>query len=95
MSQLYVYLYPFSVEPPSHAPPIPPLEVVRHQLAEPPVLYGSLPLAIHSTREDMHVNAPLPSHPTLARPHCVPRFVLYVCLSDIPTLEIGSAVSFF
>lgn len=74
---------------------MPPLEVARHQLAEPTVLSSSFPLGIHSTGEDIPVSAPLPIRPTLSCPYCVHKFVLYVCLSGIPTLEIGSAVSFF
>ena len=56
---------------------MPPLEAVRRQLAEPPVLYSSFPLALHSTQEDIHVSAPLPVHPTLSCPHCVHKPVLY------------------
>lgn len=70
------------------------LEVARHQLAEPTVLSSSFLLGIHSTREAIPVSAPLPPAPPSC-PYCVHKFVLYVCLSGIPTLEIGSAVSFF
>ena len=73
---MYTYI-PSPLSLPHTHPPRPPLEAVRHQLAEPPVLYNSFLLAIHSTREDIHVSAPLPVHPTLSRPHCVHKPVLY------------------
>ena len=40
------------------------------------------------------VNAVLSIRPTLSFPHCVHRFVLYICVS-VPSLQIASSVLFF
>ena len=39
VNQLYVYIYPLSLGPPSHFAPIPPLEVITEHWAELPELY--------------------------------------------------------
>ena len=50
VNQLYVYIYPFPLGPPSqHPSPIPPIWVIREHQAEPLVLYSSFTLAIYFT----------------------------------------------
>ena len=44
VNQLYVYLYPLPLGPPSH-PSIPPIQFITEHRAELPVLYSRFPLA--------------------------------------------------
>ena len=47
-NQLYVYIYPLLLEPPSHAPtPILSIQVIIQHQAEPPALYSRFPLVIY------------------------------------------------
>lgn len=53
--QLYVYIYPFPFRPPSHPPPIPPLEVITAQGAELPVLCSRFPPAVCFTHGGVYM----------------------------------------
>ena len=55
MNQLYVDLYPLCLEPPSHFPLIPHLEVITEHQAELPVLYSRFPLAIYFTHSSVYM----------------------------------------
>ena len=94
VNQLYVYLYPLPLGPPSHPHPIPPIQVVTGHRTKLPAFYSTFPLAIYFTQQCIHVDPNLPIRPTLPFPHCVHMSVLYVCIS-IPALQIGSSVPFF
>ena len=57
VNQLYVYLYPFALGPPSHHPsPIPPIWVIREHQAELLVLYSSFTLTIYFTHSSVYMS---------------------------------------
>ena len=66
-NQLYVYIYPFPLGPPSH-PSIPPIQVTTEHRAELPVLYNMFPLAIYFTHDSVFMSIPIsqfiPSSPS-------------------------------
>lgn len=64
---------------------IPPLCVITDNRAEFPVPYSGFPLAIYFIHGSIYVDANLSIFPTLSFPHCVHKFVLYVCIS-VPAL---------
>ena len=55
LNQLWVYIYPLPLEPPSHPPSISPLRVITEHQAELPVLYSSFPLAICFTHDSVYM----------------------------------------
>ena len=90
MSQLYVYVYPLPLDPPSHPVIAIPLQVITECQAEIPVLCSSLPLASSFTLLCIYVRAALPIRPTLPfppHPH-VHQSTFYICISA-PALQIG------
>ena len=96
MNQLYVYICPHPLWPPSQPPnPIPHILVIKEQQAELPVLYSSVPLAVYChTWGCAYISPNLPIRPTLLFPCCVPMSSLYIHVS-IPALEIGSFCTIF
>ena len=64
---------PFPLEPPSHAPPIPPIQVITEQRAELPVPFRSFPLAISFAHGCVYVSASLSIHATLSFPAVCPQ----------------------
>ena len=72
MNQLYVYIYPLLLEPPSHqlpAPRLPPSPVITEYGAKISVLYSRFSLAIHFTHNSVCMSVllsqfvpPSPSH---------------------------------
>ena len=94
MSQPQLYIYPFSLKPPSHPiPPHPPLYVVtepRYEFAE---SYSKFPLAIYFAYGIVNFYVTLSIHLpfSLLSSHHVHMSVLYVCLSTA-ALKINSSV---
>ena len=94
VNQLYVYLYPLPLGPPSPPTPFPPIQVITEHRAELPVLYGRFPLAIYFTHGSVFMSNLISQFiPPSPQPH-VHMCILYVCVS-IPALQIGSSVPFF
>ena len=80
----YVYICPFPPEPPSHLPH--PSKSSQHR-AEPPVLYGSIPLVIYLTHGCVYISVLLSQLAPPLLPPLVHKPVLYICAS-IPALQI-------
>ena len=53
-------------------------------------MYSSFPLAVYFTHGHVSMSATLSVHASLPLLHCVPKSVLYVCVS-IAALHMGSS----
>ena len=87
INQTQVYIWPFSLELPSHLPPHTTLLGCQKAL-------GRAPQVIQQILNVMCFSANLSICPTLSFPHCVPKSVLYACVS-IASLQIGSSMQSF
>ena len=85
VNQLYVYLYPLSLGPLSHHPPIPPIQVTTEHRAELPVLYSMFLLAIYFMHGSVYmsilISQFIPPSPSLPCPHV---HSLHLCLYSCP-----------
>ena len=93
VNQLYVYIYPFPLGPPSqHPSPIPPIWVIREHQAEPLVLYSSFTLAIYFTHGSVCRSISPNSSHSLCPLLCPHVHSLCLCLYPC-VLQTGSFVA--
>ena len=79
----YVYICPLPLEPPSSPPPHP--STSSQHRAEPPVLYGSIPLVIYLTHGCVCISVLLSQlAPPLLPPLCPQARSLHLCLYSCP-----------
>ena len=87
VNQLYVYIYPLPLEPPS--PPIPPRQVITEHRAELPVLYSRFPLAICFTHGSVCMSVLIsqfvPPSPS-PHPHVYHFLTVWHQASELPSL---------
>ena len=92
VNQLYIYIYPLPLGPPSH-PGIPFIQVITEHRAELPVLCSRLPLAIYFTYGSVYMSVLISQFiPPSPSPSVSTR--LCICIS-IPAQQICSSVPFF
>ena len=95
-------LYHLPIEPPSHTPPIPPLQDITEYRAELPVLYSSFPRTIYFTYDYIYIHTYIythtyqsyslnSSHPLLP-PLCPQVHSLYLCLYSCPANRVISTI---
>ena len=90
VNQLYVYICPLPLNPPSLQPPNP--SKSSQSTAELPVT-RQLPTSFSFTHGSVRVSASLLIRPILCFPLCVDKSIFYIYIS-IPDLQIGSSVPF-
>ena len=90
VNQLYVYICPLPLNPPSPQPPNP--SKSSQSTAELPVT-RQLPTSFSFTHGSVRVSASLLIRPILCFPLCVDKSIFYIYIS-IPDLQIGSSVPF-
>jgi len=95
MNQPWVYMCPSILKSPTTSLPTPSLWVVpEHQLWVPCFMYWTCTGHLFYIRQYVGFNAILSYGPTLAFPHVVQEFVLYICIS-FAVLHIGSLLLSF
>ena len=89
MNQPQVYICPLPLEPPSHLPPIPSLQVVTEHQVELPVSYSKFPLAVCFTYGNEYVSMMFfssSSHPLL--PPLCPQVYCLSASSLLPCRQV-------
>ena len=87
MNQLYIYIYPLPLKPPSHC-------AKSSQSTKLSSLCYKAALTSYFTHARVYVSVLFSIHPLSVPTLHIHKLILYVCTS-IPALQIGSSVLFF